>query len=171
MQSPAVAERLSSSTTADAAAAVGLGSPLCPLPAVVTPSSACMVLPHADGRLSATGDPTPAMVANPNPKHGQTLIVSLGLGSVERWVLDEGRALADLPAFEGAMLRELARGASPALGLCDPDPLLGQLSCTSGVAGAGSGESANALPCSLEACSFLGDAGELSTDYPPWRYA
>lgn len=161
---------LSSSTTADAAAAIGLGMPLCPVPAVATPSSACMALPRADGRLSATSDPPPAMMAAPHPKHGLTLTGSQGLGSMERWDLEGGRALADLPAFEGAMLRELARGASPALGSCGADLKPGQLSCASGVASAGSDGSANGLRSSLEACSFLGDAGELGAGYPPWRY-
>ena len=131
-----------------------------------------MALPRAEGRLSATGDPPPAMMAAPHPKHGHTLSASQGLGSMERWDLEGGRALADLPAFEGAMLRELARGASPALGSCgtDPNPKPGQLSCASGVASAGSDGSADGLRSSLEACSFLGDAGELGTGYPPWRY-
>lgn len=156
MQSPTVAELLSSSTAAEAAVAIGL-SPLCPLPAALTPDSGCPVPCAASGPPTA-GDRTPA--AQAAPCDGRTLagVLTLALAS-DRWALDEGRALDDLPPFDGAMLKELA--GMPAV---NPNPGSG------GGASCGSGGSGGGAPAGLGPCGFVREAGEFSAD-PPCFYA
>jgi hypothetical protein len=151
MQSPSVAELLSSSTAAEAAAAIGL-TPLCPLPAVPTPESARLSpRPHSGGPAMA-GEPAP--VAQPASPLGRALTLALALPA-DRWALDEGRALADLPPFEGAMLKVLAGGCAVELG-AEP--------CS----GSGGGSSGGAA--SLEACCYLApEAGERAVCQPRRR--